>query len=208
MNVKKASQIKPLSVPSNPFASEHLARIPFRFEEGDWNSNLARLRKLDYRAAIVGPHGSGKSTLISELESRIASQTSATPYLLVIPANRDEHTDVIETALTHAAEGKVLLVDGIERVSLRQKFRLFRGTVGRGGLVVTSAYPMRLPPFTLTTWVKTATSELLLDYVLSELQMASPDVRAAGQESYEKNRGNIGRVLEELYERHSAKRFK
>ena len=208
MNVKKASQMKTVTVPSNPFATQHLSKIPFRFEQGDWNSNLLRLREMGYRAAVVGQRGSGKSTLLVELENRIREQSKLTTFRLEIPHNRSEQGESIDEGIAMAERGRVLLVDGLERVSLRQKFRLFRALGGKGGLVVTATYPMRLPPFALPTWVRTTTSELLLDYILSELKMASPDVRAAGQQSFEQNRGNIRRVLEELHDRHSAMRFK
>ncbi len=208
MNVKQSPDQKIVPARRNPFAVEHVTKIPFRFEDGDWSSNLNRLSQLSYRAAIVGPKGSGKTTLLLDLEGRINRDTDFGAQLVVFSQDKDTHPKLLENALTASGDGKILLVDGFERLSVRKKFRLFRNTLRGSGLVVATHSPMRLPPFNLPTWIRTSTSELLLDYILSELQMASPDVRAAGKTAMSKHGGNIRNVLRELYDRHASLRFK
>ena len=209
MNVKHSTtDSKIVPARRNPFAVEHVTKIPFRFEEGDWLSNLKRLKDLNFRAAIVGPKGSGKSTLLNDLQQHIAERTDLETHHILLPREKAERAEAIDEALDAVEEGKVLLVDGLERGSISQKFKLFRSTSGRSGLVVTAHHPMRLPPFILPTWVRTQTSELLLDYVLSELKMAGPDVRAAGKRALTEHGGNLRNVLRDLYDRHASLRFK
>ncbi len=192
----------------NPFATERVTRIPFRFEQGNWISHLNLLRDLEYRAAIVGPQGSGKTTLLGELEGQLAVLAERETIYLFLSRDKLEQKQILESALSENLAGKILLVDGIERLPVFERLSLFRASRDAGGLIVTAHRPMRLPPFRLPTWIRTQTSELVLDYVLSELSMDSPDVRAAGQTSYQRRKGNLREVLRDLYDRHAAKRFR
>lgn len=208
MNVKNASKDRKM-IPArrNPFATEHVTKIAFRFEKGDWTSNLRRLVPLGFRCAIIGPQGSGKTTLLADLEMRLNDLTDQEAHYVFLPQEKEEHHELVQDAISASEKGKVVLLDGLERLALRKKFNLFRAT-HRGGLIVTAHNPMRLPPFNLPTWIKTETSELLLDYILAELKMDSPDVRAAGKAAMVKHRGNVRNVLRDLYDRHASKRFR
>jgi ABC-type branched-subunit amino acid transport system ATPase component len=192
----------------NPFATEHVTRIPFRFEQGDWVSQLGRLRELDYRAAIVGPQGSGKTTLLCELERQLALIADGESIYVFLSQDKQEQQQALQSALAANLASKILLVDGIERLAVLDRLNLFRASREARGLIVTAHRPLRIPPFRLPTWIRTLTSELVLDYVLSELSMDAPDVRAAGQLSYQKRKGNLREVLRDLYDRHAAKRFR
>lgn len=192
----------------NPFATERVAKIPFRFDYGDWVSHLGHLRELEYRAAIVGPQGSGKTTLLCDLEQQLSAIAERETIYLFLPHDKLEQKQILKSALSESPVGKILLIDGIERLPMLDRMGLFRASRDAGGLIVTAHRPLRVPPFRLPTWIKTQTSELVLDYVLSELRMDSPDVRAAGQQSYQKRKGNLRDVLRDLYDRHAARRFR
>lgn len=56
----------------NPFAQQRLESIAWRFPDGlGWSENLKRLDAMAWRACIVGPQGTGKSTLLRELHWRL-----------------------------------------------------------------------------------------------------------------------------------------
>lgn len=56
----------------NPFRTERVERLPFRFADGwHWERLFAELKSRGFRAAIVGPHGSGKTTLLEQLGERL-----------------------------------------------------------------------------------------------------------------------------------------
>jgi hypothetical protein len=62
----------------NPFSQQRIERLSYRFPDGkDWASNLSRLKQLNFRALVVGGYGTGKSTLIRELQSRFSTQEPA-----------------------------------------------------------------------------------------------------------------------------------
>jgi ABC-type bacteriocin/lantibiotic exporter with double-glycine peptidase domain len=64
-----------VSARHNPFASHHVEAIPFRFASGDLESNLERLRAMNWRGAIVGNQGSGKTTLMLELKIWLSAES-------------------------------------------------------------------------------------------------------------------------------------
>jgi hypothetical protein len=55
----------------NPFRTERMLEVRYRLEGIGWEELLRRFEKLGYRAALIGPHGSGKTTLIESLEPRL-----------------------------------------------------------------------------------------------------------------------------------------
>ena len=60
---------------NNPFSQQRIERLAYRFPDGGcWASNLNRLKQLKFRAAVVGGYGTGKSTLIRELRSRLSGE--------------------------------------------------------------------------------------------------------------------------------------
>ena len=65
-------------VTQNPFSQQRIERLSYRFPDGgDWASNLQRLKQLNFRALVVGGHGTGKSTLIRELQLRLSGEELA-----------------------------------------------------------------------------------------------------------------------------------
>ena len=48
----------------NPFRTEITDNITFKFTDNNLDSITTKLRDMDYRAAIIGPHGHGKTTLM------------------------------------------------------------------------------------------------------------------------------------------------
>ncbi len=55
----------------NPFAVQRVLTIRYRFLDGSWGDLLERLAALGFRAALVGPHGHGKTTLLEDLGARL-----------------------------------------------------------------------------------------------------------------------------------------
>ena len=58
----------------NPFRVQRLAGLAYRLEGTTWEALLARWDALGRRAALVGPEGRGKSTLLAELGERLAER--------------------------------------------------------------------------------------------------------------------------------------
>ena len=88
--------------PANPFDSESLHLVPYGFDQTNWDSLLARLESLHYRAAVVGAEGSGKTTLPDEQAGRYraASRELYAKHLGNI-------RDVLRELYDRAADGNV-----------------------------------------------------------------------------------------------------
>src|SRR6476659_9871071 len=58
----------------NPFAVPRLHAVSYRLMGTTWEELRKRLAALRFRAAVVGPHGRGKTTLLEEMASRLAKR--------------------------------------------------------------------------------------------------------------------------------------
>jgi ABC-type glutathione transport system ATPase component len=55
----------------NPFRVEQVHKLPYQLQGLAWDELLDRCALANYRGAIVGAHGAGKTTLIIELARRL-----------------------------------------------------------------------------------------------------------------------------------------
>ena len=61
-----------MSAHLNPFRVERIHALSFEPVGATWPELMQRLEQARFRAAIVGPHGTGKTTLLNELGRRLA----------------------------------------------------------------------------------------------------------------------------------------
>ncbi len=194
-----------IAAKDNPFASHRVEAVTYRFAEADWNSHIQRLVLMNWRGAIVGDQGSGKTTLMLEMKSRlnegIAGEMSA--YYCFVSRDSQEHAKELEQLFLAASCGSVLLVDGIERLSWFLRRRLLRCEPERTRLVVTAHGTIGLP-----LWLHCQTDWPLMQSVLEAL-VDSPDesLIQATLRLFKTHRGNIRDVLRSLYDLWSAGTF-
>ena len=180
---------------SNPFTITRVHAIPFQFAAGQWNDHLVRLHDMNWRGAIIGRRGSGKSTLLRQLHERLES--SKKPSRLIKVPNRGNNSLILERALNQR-QSHILLIDGMERLSLRDRWRIRRETRGNAGLVVVRHYRSSLP-----TWMTCSTDHQLMRAVLARLGFESERVNLIACKLFDQYRGNIRLVLRELYNQFS-----
>ncbi len=187
----------------NPFAVERVLRVRYSLNEQEWDDLLARLERLNYRAAIVGRQGHGKSTLLEDLAERLDERGQSTTWLHR-PGDefcRDElHRELREDAFAVS----VLLCDGADLLNRRDWRVLLRATSRSAGLIVTSHQPCRL-----ATLIECRTSPDLLGRIVAQLLPNVPDeVDAVLRTLYDRHAGNLRNALGELYDLYAANRFK
>ena len=173
----------------NPFASGRVESLRYRLPEGlTWDELLERLAALRYRAALVGPHGHGKTTLLEDLAPRL---TARGVRVRTVTLRQDERR-VDWKRLRDLGEDDVLFLDGAEllgRLSwLRVRFHCRRA----GGLIVTSHRPGLLP-----TLLECKTTPELLAGLVRELTGEEPE---AG-ELFARHGGNLRLAFWEMYDR-------
>jgi hypothetical protein len=176
----------------NPFAVQRVLEIRYRLPAGlTWEDLLDRLAALRWRAAIVGPHGHGKTTLLEDLAPRIADRG----FRVWTVSLREAHPrlDRAEQELIRSLGPEdVLLLDGAEQLGWLSWKAVRLRTRQAGGLVITSHRPGLLP-----TLCECETSPELLASIVGELVGADVEIG----ELHARHGGNIRDALRELYDR-------
>ncbi|MDD2711235.1 MAG: hypothetical protein PHV34_24935 [Verrucomicrobiae bacterium] len=178
----------------NPFASNLISRLRCHFPPShSWDSLLLRLQRLEYRGAITGPMGSGKTTILEELAVRLEKQGRQTRLAgLTI-----QHRQIPDPGHFFAnLESTILILDGAEQLNWLSWQRFLRQSRHAAGLIITTHQPGRLP-----TLFTCATTPALLDNLLTQLHIppGSP-LRLQARRLFDLHCGNLREVLRSLYD--------
>jgi|CXWL01.1.fsa_nt_gi hypothetical protein len=189
----------------NPFAVQRLRRLAYVAPGGAppnaaLDALLTRLVALDHRAAIVGPEGHGKNTLLATLAARLTAAGWRVRHVQLRRGERRLPPPAVASLLAGVTRGDLLLVDGAEQLAMPAWLALRLRSRRAGGLVVTSHRAGLLP-----TLVDCTTSPALLAGLVSELldhrsaPVALPPLPAA-EELWALYGGNLRDALLHLYD--------
>ena len=152
----------------NPFRTDRVLEVRYRFlDGGDMETLLERLEALNFRAAIVGPEGSGKTTLQEDMADQLQVGRGRTlRWLRLNRENRRSAPQLIDRLFSQASVNDLLFVDGAEQIG-PLRWRLFKRRAERyAGMVINTHAAGRLP----TLWECQTTPDLLrtlIDEILS-----------------------------------------
>jgi hypothetical protein len=177
----------------NPFASHRIEGLPFRHARTSRTDLCRRLEALGGRAAIVGPEGSGKTTLIEELASIVTGDA----LLVTVSGVSARPWQPVRARLPKPVTANhVVLIDGADRLGAVGWRRLMWATRRARAVVATLHRPGRLP-----TLIECETDRDLLRELVEELAPADAPVLAPGlDELFERHEGNIRSCFRELYD--------
>ena len=184
----------------NPFAADRVLRVRYRPRGWTWDELLERLAAMNYRGAIVGPEGRGKTTLLEDLGVRLNERGMGTRHVRLTRERPRPDAAGFRQLLTTLSARDVVLLDGAEQMS-RPAWWAFLWRVRRArGLVITSHRPGLLP-----TLVECRTSaDLLADIVRQLLPASDGGGLPPAQPLYDRHGGNVRDALRELYDRYAA----
>lgn len=121
-----------LQAHENPFRSECIDALRFRFTRGSEKLYYSELASRNYSGAIVAPHGHGKSTLLFETCKHLAQNNIRTEPLYIA----SPFPSLIRWL---SRPGIVLLVDGIEQLPRGIRV-LLRVSVSAGKRILITAH--------------------------------------------------------------------
>ena len=182
----------------SPFASSRIDALEYRFRRGTLDELVARIQRHGGRGAIVGVHGSGKTTLIEE----IAHELDGRILWVRLTAETSRPLDHARAALPISIDRHhTVLFDGAEQLG-RLDWLRFRRTVRNAGTVVITCHtPGRLP----TIHECRTDPELLRDLVT---ELAPDAVDAVDLEAlFHRHAGNIRLCFRELYDLYAGRRI-
>jgi hypothetical protein len=174
----------------NPFRSSRIEALPFRSPEINLPSLLTRLETSGGRGSLIGPKGSGKTTLIEALASELRDNGTPTTVLRLTTEQR-------RTAWRkwfRIPHGHALLIDGAEQLPGPVWWWIRLTSFRRPYLVTTSHKQPHLPLLHTHT-----TSPELLSHLLSEL-MESPPPDHDIRNLFLRHNGNLRRCFRDLYD--------
>jgi len=188
---------------ANPFATcwTRPGAIAFQFSDGECAEQLvAGLAAANWRGAIVGPHGSGKSTLVKTLQPHLADSGRSISTITLRDGQRRLPADFVHKSLALARP--LIIIDGYEQLSWPSRL-LIRSRCRRvsAGLVVTSHAPTGLPLL-----YDTQPSLQIAEQLVSTLTAHNPSPVTAADvaASHASHGSNLRELLFALYDRHEA----
>jgi len=186
----------------NPFRVERVLTVRYEPQDTTWAALLSRLELLDYRAAVCGPEGTGKTTLLEDLAARLNAAGRPTRWLQLQRELRPSARELVRDFLERAELDEILLVDGAEQIgpltwrSLRRRARRHRG------LIITTHRAGRLP-----TLIDCRTSAALLESIVARLVPNDIDeLRSELPGMLARCNGNIRLCLRSLYDNYGENR--
>jgi ABC-type lipoprotein export system ATPase subunit len=183
---------------ANPFTTQRIrpGSIEFVFRDGESiDAVLARLAQQDGYGQIVGPHGTGKSTLLSMIQQRLTESGQALHSIRL--TSQDRRLSIL--SLCQLASTTQVTIDGFEQLSTLNR-RLVRFVFKwRGiGLLVTTHSDAKLPMVYDTT-DSAERCEAVVKRLLpsdSQHQLSAGELQSLVQEQD----GNVREVLFALYD--------
>lgn len=177
----------------NPFAVQRLHALPYRLEGTTWGALLARFEALGRRAAVVAPHGHGKTTFLDAFLPRLAGLRIR--RVALHDGERRLSRAHRQALFRDPSPEDLLVVDGAEQLGRLAGLHLAWKARAAAGLLVTTHRPGRLP-----TLHECRTSPELLAGLLRELA-GEAAARVGAEELYARHGGDLREAFFELYDR-------
>lgn len=179
----------------NPYRVERIHSLPFLFTDQDFAQFYQVVKDHNFRGAIVGPHGSGKTTLVENLIKEFQSRRIPVTHCRLQDDGKSANESRLRKWIDQASFSSILILDSAGLLGWWRWRSLFKESAKYKGLIITTHHPGRL-----ITLIKTKpTFETLLS-VIAHLELIDPPSKSYLIDLFKKHRGNIRECLRELYD--------
>jgi GTPase SAR1 family protein len=144
----------------NPFRTQRLEAINFRPQGTSWSCLMDRLETMNFRCAVVGPHGSGKTTLFEQLAEKLNQQGHQIAHVRINEVGQCWGCPSLDQWVASLNTTETVLFDGANHLPRRMWYRLRQ----HNKLIITSHTTGLLP-----TLITTQTSEAMLRELVREI---------------------------------------
>ena len=182
--------MSPATANENPFRTSRLLALPAHWDVSP-ETLLARWHNSGRRGALVGPHGTGKTTRMRALATRLEAEGWR---IVWVQWHGDGTTTPADwrSTLRDADARTVVCLDGSENLGLWSIYRLFRSSRRIGGLLATLH---RRSPF-IPTLVRHTPDAAVFAAHAARL---APECGAAAHCAFAAARGNAHAAFRRLY---------
>jgi len=184
------------SAGENPFRTSRLLALPAHWGDTTPEALLTRWHAAGRRGALVGPHGTGKTTRLRALAARLAAEGWTILWIQWHDDGTATPTDW-RGALRAAGPRTVLCLDGSENLGPLTAYRLHPYIVRSGGLLATR----HRRAWTLPTL---AVHQPSAEVFVSHAAALAPDATDAARAAFAATRGNAHEAFRRLYLEHAA----
>lgn len=175
----------------NPFRSSILDSLPFIFNKGNMNTIINTLEHNNWKGAIVGPKGTGKTTLLEQIGETLTARG------FKITTVRGEKLGILKLIayFFKRQPNSILLIDAAENLSIFSSLLLTPAAFLQGGVLITAHQQSLMP----TLYICEPSLETL--YYLTSLIIGKSNTidRHYLQFLFEENHGNLRNVFIKLY---------
>lgn len=155
----------------NPFSSRYIkpGAREYLFPAGEAIEELIERLGEKRMVQIVGPHGSGKSTLVEMIRKSIECNSSK----IVIPSHRDKTDSLkeVELAIKNCSGDDLIVVDGIEQLKASRRNRIFAQCQKNNLMLLVTTHES----VGIETLIRTETSFLLFKQMVNEMLQGQSD---------------------------------
>jgi len=191
---------------NNPFRVACQESIPWLSHDGTSIEQIyQRLVCANRCGAIVGPKGTGKTTLLLAIGQQLTATGFSTRHVTFSRCHQTRRQQ-LEECRESIISGELLLIDGAERLSPWSRNRLFRSArrfSGKPGSTAGLIATLHWKPWFLRTVFRSKCHEELLLQVLKHLEKNDQSTTSAAKTLFVKNRGNMRLVLRGLYDQYA-----
>jgi len=177
----------------NPFASRYIESLAYQCLTLKWEEIMQRLPALKYRAAIIGPEGTGKTTLLEEIGEKLKQKGLNAFYFRC--DKKTFHRTISEVKRTSSSDS-AFLIDSAEQLNWLVWKQLYFYIKKAKAVIICSHKKGRLPTLLTTSTTPALLYNLALELV-GEKQMPP---RQEINRLFSSHHGNIRLAFRELYD--------